>query len=154
MSKHSDYQLLPVAYCGNCSCLATDDYVLLSQGANYWNHEVQCWSCISYHHLQHTECRIFLKDVGTSLSNAFLSALVKGIWKLVCIDSDWVIDLNKIMMACSASAFYLKVFVLKLIWFVKDILESQPDWSRTHLKMGYNGPTKQIIRETICGHEP
>lgn len=32
MSKHSDYQLLPVAYCGNCYYLATDGYVLLSLG--------------------------------------------------------------------------------------------------------------------------
>lgn len=30
MPKHSDYQLIPVAYCGNCPCLASDDYVLLS----------------------------------------------------------------------------------------------------------------------------
>lgn len=30
----------------------------------------------------------FPKDVGTSLNNAFLNALMEGIWKLICIDSD------------------------------------------------------------------
>ena len=91
----------------------------------------------------------FPEDVGTSASNAFLSALVKGMWKLVCRGSGWVINPNKIMMTCPALASSKSLcLILYSLWKIFLIL-NLIDWSRAPLSIGFDGPTKQIIKVNL-----